>query len=327
MKTPKLIRQVVSAAICILAIFLTVRCDTSNQPQSEYFKKARPIWPVGRQLEKNLTVVFNAQFDHPGGGPAELRIAGSTLYRIYLNGEFIGHGPARAGHGYYRVDSWNLSKSLVTGKNILRVEVAGYNVNSYYLLDQPSFIQAEVVSGDKVLVATSVKSNDFEAFESKDRIQKVPRYSFQRPFTEVYFLTRVKGEGLRLKVEDVGTKKLVPRRIAYPDFKVRGPVKSIARGEMITGIDRGKYWKDRAVVDIGKKLGGYPENELAINPAIPLQEMENKSCDTVSSEFMPGQPLALGSKQFRIFDFGTNLTGFVGGNHRYYPCRAGLFYL
>jgi alpha-L-rhamnosidase len=312
MKTPKLIRQVVSAAICILAIFLTVRCDTSNQPQTEYFKKARPIWPVGRQLEKNLTVVFNAQFDKPVSGPAELKIAGSTLYRIYLNGEFIGHGPARAGHGYYRVDGWNLSKSLVTGKNILRVEVAGYNVNSYYLLDQPSFIQAEVVSGDKVLVATSVKSNDFEAFESKDRIQKVPRYSFQRPFTEVYFLTRVKGEGLRLKVEDVGTKKLVPRRIAYPDFKVRGPVKSIARGEMITGIDRGKYWKDRAVVDIGKKLGGYPENELVINPAIPLQEMENKSCDTVSSEFMPGQPLALGSKQFRIFDFGTNLTGFVG---------------
>jgi alpha-L-rhamnosidase len=117
---------------------------------------------------------------------------------------------------------------------------------------------------------------------------------------------------MKLKVEQTGVKKLVPRRIGYPDFAVRQPLRSVAGGAVKTGIVREKYWKDRAVVNIGKALGGFPESELVFNPAIALQEMENSSFLADTTACVAGSQFNLGSGQFRIFDFGTNFTGFVG---------------
>ena len=70
----------------------------------------------------------------------------------------------------------------------MALEVAGYNVNSYYLIDQPSFLQAEVVAGSNVLASTAGRGHHFEAGILPQRLQKVQRYSFQRPFSEVYRL-------------------------------------------------------------------------------------------------------------------------------------------
>jgi len=93
---------------------------------------------------------------------------------------------AFAGHGLYRVDELPLETLLKPGKNELLIEVAGYNSNSYYLLDQPSFLQAEIVSGDRVLAATG--GEGFVEFIDRSRVQKVQRYSFQRTFSEVWRL-------------------------------------------------------------------------------------------------------------------------------------------
>jgi alpha-L-rhamnosidase len=89
-------------------------------------------------------------------------------------------------------------------------------------------------------------------------------------------------------------------------------LQTAAQGEMKTGIVRYKYWKDRALVNIGKELGGFPENELVLNPAIPLQEMEIDNIQTEAVPVTPGSVFTLSPEQFRIFDFGTNLTGFIG---------------
>ena len=37
----------------------------------------------------------------------------------------------RGPHGYYRMDELDLSPHLRAGQNVLAIEVAGYNVNSY----------------------------------------------------------------------------------------------------------------------------------------------------------------------------------------------------
>ena len=54
--------------------------------------------------ERNLLVEFRAGWTAQGTEPVTLRLAASTLYRFYVNGQFDGHGPAKAGHGFYRVD-------------------------------------------------------------------------------------------------------------------------------------------------------------------------------------------------------------------------------
>ena len=77
-------------------------------------------------------------------------------------------------------------RSRPAGENVLAIEVAGYNVNSYYLLDQPAFLQAELTCGDDVLAATGSVKNSFEAMILPERVKKVQRYSFQRPFSEIY---------------------------------------------------------------------------------------------------------------------------------------------
>ncbi len=87
------------------------------------FKYAHPVWPVGKEKDKNIHVGFRTVFD---GGDAEtvcLKLAGSTIYRVFLNGEFVQHGPARGPHGFYRVDELDLSGQMKDGENLLAIEV------------------------------------------------------------------------------------------------------------------------------------------------------------------------------------------------------------
>ncbi|HLA40421.1 MAG TPA: hypothetical protein VJ417_10505, partial [Candidatus Glassbacteria bacterium] len=118
------------------------------------FDRARPVWPAGQEREMNLTAGFRAVFSQPAGVPVRLRITGSSVYRVWLNGRFVHYGPARAAHGFYRLDEVNLTPFMRRGDNLLAVELAGYNVNSYYLLDQPSFLQAEIIAEGRVVCAS-----------------------------------------------------------------------------------------------------------------------------------------------------------------------------
>lgn len=190
------------------------------------FASAKPIWPEGRETEKNLTVGFHATFTAPVGQRTLLRMTGSTLYRVWLNGQFLAHGPTRGPHGFYRMDEVDLTGRLAKGVNLLAIEVAGYNANSYYLLDQPSFLQAEVVSEGNVLASTAGSGAALSATVLKERVQKVQRYSFQRPFTEVYRLTpgfdawrtRPDASVEIVKCAVAETKALLPRRVSFSEF-------------------------------------------------------------------------------------------------------------
>src|SRR5208282_6454035 len=214
------------------------------------FDSAKPIWPKGRETEKNLLVGFRASFKAPAQEKVMLRATGATLYRVFLNGHFLGEGPARGPHGFFRVDEWDLTAKLQPGVNVVAFEVAGYNVNSYYLLDQPSFLQAEILSDGKVLASTEGHGAPFMATILKERVQKVQRYSFQRPFSEVYRLApgydrwRVDTSSMpaEAKVSTQPTKALLSRRVDYPDYTVRQPSWLVAEGQIKTGLKVNKPW-------------------------------------------------------------------------------------
>ena len=239
---------------------------------------------------------------------------------MFLNGQFLGHGPARGPHGFFRVDEWDVTAKLQPGINVVAFEVAGYNANSYSLLDQPSFLQAEVLAGGKVLASTGGSGAAFTASILKERVQKVQRYSFQRPFSEVYRLapgydrwrtetTAVSSEP-KLAVQPV--KALLPRRVAYPDYVVRQPSWRIAQGQFKTGVKVEHPWKDRSLTGIGPKLAGYPENELETIPSLEMQTIANTTNHPVNQPWTPGQSLLLTSNAWEIVDFGCNLSGFLG---------------
>ena len=273
------------------------------------FVSAKPIWPRGRSTEKNLFVGFRAEFQSDSA--ALLRVTGSSVYRAFLNGEFLGYGPARGPHGYYRVDEWDLGGKLRSGTNSVEIEVAGYNVNSYYLLDQPAFLQAEVVGGGRTLASTGGDGAQFSAAILKERVQRVQRYSFQRPFTEAYRLSAGDRRREPAACEITGTKQLLPRRVPYPDFALRGPVSHEMQGTIRTGVEPAKLWKDRGLTDIGPKLGGYKEQELELVPSIELQKIVTARSERLREPYAGGT-LHMGPDTFHVLDFGVNLTGFIG---------------
>jgi len=300
-----------------LLVLLTCASLGASAPS---FDSAKPIWPKGRETEKNLLVGFRASFKAPAQEKVMLRATGATLYRVFLNGHFLGEGPARGPHGFFRVDEWDLTAKLQPGVNVVAFEVAGYNVNSYYLLDQPSFLQAEILSDGKVLASTEGHGAPFMATILKERVQKVQRYSFQRPFSEVYRLApgydrwRVDAASTlaEAKVSVQPAKALLSRRVAYPEYVVRQPSWIVSHGQFRTGLKLDHPWKDRSLTAIGPKLGGYPEKELETIPSLELQTIASVTNFPVNQPWTPGEPLILPSSAWQIVDFGCNLTGFVG---------------
>ena len=287
------------------------------------FASARPIWPTGRETEKNLFVGFRTVVECPSRSDPVLRITASSLYRVYLNGQFVGHGPARGPHGYFRVDEWPL-ECRAAGGNVLAIEVAGYNVNSFYLLDQPAFLQAEVVSNGNVLASTAGQGAGFEAAILKHRLQKVQRYSFQRPFIEYYRLTEgddrwwdgSSQETHRVSCSTLPSRKLLIRRVAYPHFLNRQPSAIVSRGTLQRNIPVTRLWKDRSLVNIGPKLKGYTESELEVVPSTELQRIQSASREKLDQPYRPDRAMELGENAFAIVDLGTNLTGFLGAQIR-----------
>jgi len=104
---------------CILVlknVDRTVQPRQLNKRGDLIFLGAKPIWPKGMELERNLTIGFRAAVECPANKTIVLRVAASTVYRCFVNGTFCGYGPARAGHGYYRIDEWDLGATYRTGK-------------------------------------------------------------------------------------------------------------------------------------------------------------------------------------------------------------------
>ena len=197
------------------------------QHEPTAFVEAKPVWSEGRETEKNLTLSFREVVKVGRVREAQIRLTASCDYRLRVNGEFVAHGPCVAAHDFYRIDCYDLLPYLHKGENILAIEVAGYNSPSYYLLNQPSFLQAEVEINGAIVAATG---KAFEAYALGQRVADVPRFSFQRPYTEQYTLKAdyldwatnrrwtpsLKAE----KLVEQSEKALLARGVAYPDYRL-----------------------------------------------------------------------------------------------------------
>ena len=278
------------------------------------FRRARPIWLEGRSREMNVTAGFRAVFE-AGRGAHVLRVTGATIYRIRLNGEFLGHGPARCGHGVYRVDEWALP--VTEGENLLAIEVAGYNADSYAYLDQESFLQAEVEAGGKVLAWTG--SEAFAAYALKERVQKVQRYSFQRTFVEAYVLSprssdwcsRPRFKRKPQAVEALARRRLAARGVPYPRFETRQPVCISASGtalrnEKADAPEEG-WWTKRK-----DDLKLFPVKQHRVRLHHEIVGMTSSVESTDAANYDPSCSIELGASGFKVFDLGQNLTGFIG---------------
>ena len=196
------------------------------------FTAAKPIFIKGKSCETNFQAGFVCRFDASERKKYALKMVASSFCRVTLNGAFLHYGPARGPHGYLRVDE--ITIPAVPGENLLTFEVAGYNCPSFYTVDVPSFLQCEICEDGEAIAWTGrdFKGISLDAF----REPKVSRYSYQRAFTEVYYLdseaagwTKGDFEGEALEIADPGL-AYIPRGFKVPEFKVTSAAKPVRSG-------------------------------------------------------------------------------------------------
>ena len=91
---------------------------------SAQFLKAKPVWVLGMEEEPN----YRLQFKTVCGSldDAKIHIATSGTYQLWINGEFVSYGPARAGKDHFRMEKIDISRFLTKERNTVIIEVAGY---------------------------------------------------------------------------------------------------------------------------------------------------------------------------------------------------------
>lgn len=242
---------------------------------NRFFKKALPICVERFRNEMNITVGYRVDFNY-SGGECRLNVAGCSFYHIYINGEFFSYGPARAAHGFFRVDEHNITPFLSVGKNSIAFEVCGYNINSFEFLDQTPFLQAEITVDGVAVFSTG--ADKINAFHLNGRVQRVQRHSFQRGFVECYNWSegfcdwRQNGNGTET-VAVCHEVSLLPRRIPNLKFGIKRAAHNIACGNVKMNIPEA-YHHDRAQTAISFEfpvLKGYKYEEEEIHLSDELQ--------------------------------------------------------
>lgn len=275
------------------------------------FDVAESVWPAGLEQEMNTLIAFKAAFDLNAGEKPVLKLVAWYSYRVKLNGTFVAFGPARGPKGFFRPDELDLAKAAKPGRNDLVVEVAGYNVPNFYLMEQSPFFKAEVVVDGKVRTASRATGSDFSAIRLP-RVQKVPRYTFQRTFAEVYRLPAAANPPA-LPLAKAPEPVLIERRAPYPDYEENPRMVPVSFAK-IRYDEKAKVHKDRSLTLPGKSKSfkGFPIAELEINSSFLAQRLVSfdRRVATEAEKSATIFPLAAG--QSIVFDNGLNDSGFPG---------------
>lgn len=243
------------------------------------------IWAEGKLNEKNISLVFTLSLENKQ--KCEMKIAGGSCFKVFADGKFIGFGPNRAAHGYARVINYQFE-----AKNIA-VEIVGYNIKSFWLIKQPPFFWCDLKTEEK-----NYTHNDFTCRILTDRVQKVPKFSYQRCFSEVYSYNGSRGDyssfPTTLTQSSVEYKELesytenVNLNVLYPNFLREGRAY----------LDEEKpVWRDRQHENIGKEIDGFT-----------IEEWEDQAIDDLSKTVFSNK----GNGKYFLYDFGRAITGFIG---------------
>lgn len=263
------------------------------------YQKALPVWEKGKAADMNYTLEFMSELQ--GKHDYKLYISGSSSYLVFVNNRFVAHGPARAAHGFYKVDCIFLRETLSDKKNIVTIRCTGYNANSFCYLDAPSFLCAEITLDDKVIVATGY---DFDAFTYPAKIQKTQRYSYQRTFAEAYRLSK-EELGTVVELEHIPGQTFIQRDVPYCEYQPLFPTKVFRHGSF-SSSEKEHYFDDREITDISPEYKGYYESELECGSHIEYGKLDFSTPATCD---LDSHLLELKENEYIDIDMGKNQTG------------------
>ena len=266
------------------------------------FKKALPVFAAGKEKELNYQLIVSAETDSLKG--AKIYLTAVSFYRLWVNGEIVFFGPARAAKGFARVDVVDLDKFAKVGKNKIVIEVAGYACGSLATVRQPSFVQAEVRVGDEVILATG---EDFRGYRNVQRLQKVERFSVQRHFGEIWDMRQAvfcEKDRVELSVVDTKLSFLPSTPAPCADiFDIDGYASS---GHFY--FDENKPYRSNRYswASISDEWGVFPKEEVVSRP---FKWISRQATEKLCGE--GALPIRLKEGEYAILDLGMIYAGFL----------------
>ncbi len=249
------------------------------------------IWGKGLSNEKNITLAF--RLDLQKECDCTVRVSAAAHYKLYADGKLCFFGPERTASNRISI------KTLALTGKVIVAEVTHIDVPTYAYMMRPPFFYASV----KTKRAT-YSTHDFSCFRLRDRVQKTPRYSYQRGFCEIYDIAGGREAlylgcdmGDSLPVERV---KLLPRckkELSVPRYALHRPQSVVESGRVRVDATR-PVWRDGLHALVGKKLGGFAESEW-------------QACSTDdASRFVFIPDGKQGQYRYITLDMGRAITGF-----------------
>lgn len=138
-------------------VLIVLRKENVWREKMKVFHKAEGVFVPGKSQVPNVFAGFRCDFPYHTG-KVEFVIAAHTYYRIYINGEFLGVGPASAPFGHLTAERYDLTGKLEE-KNHIAVEVIGYvPEENNYATHESSVFFGEIRAEKEVISATGDKN-------------------------------------------------------------------------------------------------------------------------------------------------------------------------
>lgn len=289
------------------------------------FSAARAVFFPAAEAEKDRreNAVVHYGFYHsfvcPDARNVKVHIAARNIYRLYLNGRMVMHGPARTAHGYARVDSVDIAGLLKDGENHIAAEVIVYGGDSYkgYSNDctlEPGMLTAEVVAGDTVLSATG--RDGWLVRRLNEREGRAERISHSRECAEVCHLSHSRCCWREGEATD-----FVPAEVLAdePVYLRRMSAMPALKKDTAHMLEFGSCRIDPAIEVVPEFWNqdnfnpvGYYES-LPAHPLKDCRQTVEDDAGIVTAKRIGGEICLSGAPdKYLVYDMGENRVGFIG---------------
>lgn len=143
---------------------------------------AKYVWFAARDTSRNPYAAFRKSFEiekMPEIRSAVLNIFADTVYKLYVNGKFIGYGPVRFDPRYPLYDSYDLRPHLKNGANAIAVLVNFFGHKTFKNVpSQAAMIAWGEISGANSSVELSTNAKNWKCVKYAAHTRYTPKLSF-----------------------------------------------------------------------------------------------------------------------------------------------------
>ncbi|AWI09329.1 family 78 glycoside hydrolase catalytic domain [Ereboglobus luteus] len=166
---------------------------SSSAPSVFFAPSARWIWSAQATRPAHNVVCFRREFEIHGGIQADadtptLLITADSRYEVYVNGVWLGHGPARSWQSPWPVDPYDLRAVLRPGRNVIAVLAQHFGIGTFQYLHAAPGMIAQLAwrdaSGARTLVTDD--SGEWRAAPHAGHLWPVPRISCMQAWEEQF---------------------------------------------------------------------------------------------------------------------------------------------